>query len=396
MRVVTIVGARPQFIKAAPVSIALALSHHNEIVVHTGQHYDPSMSDVFFDELCIPTPKYNLGVGSGGHAFQTGNILIGLEEVLIKEKPDIVLLYGDTNSTVAGALAAVKLHIPVVHIEGGVRSYDMCVPEEVNRVLTDRVSHIIFVPTKSAAGNLKNEGYELILNNGDIVDIENLIYSKDDIKQGFGIVCNIGDVMYDAALMFSEIAKEKSGILEELNLKSKQYVLATIHRPQNTDDAKVLLEIINGLDKISEKTTVVFPMHPRVQKAINQYFGTDFLNTIKRNIIIINPVSYFDMLILEKNAGVIITDSGGVQHEAAFYKIPCVTVLDKTPWIESVENGWNRLCGTSCEEIYNSYVIAKNSNPIWKGLSCYGYGDAAKRFVKVVERIMNIAVKKEN
>jgi len=384
MKVITILGARPQFIKAAPVSRALRNADHEEIIVHTGQHYDYAMSEIFFSELDIPEPCYNLGVGSGSHAFQTGNIMISLEGILAKEKPDVVLLYGDTNSTLAGALAAVKLLIPIAHVEGGVRAYDMKEPEEVNRVLTDRMASIIFAPTKSAANNLRLEGYNNIVNHGEIVNIDELGPVKQD--SAFGVVFNIGDVMYDSSLLFKEMAKQKSKILEELDLTYKKFVLVTIHRPQNTDNACALQSIINGLRRIGKEVTVVFPMHPRVQKSVIKHFGEKFMTELKRDLIVIDPVSYFDILMLEDNSQVIITDSGGIQHEAAFYKVPCVTVTETTEWVESIDNGWNRLCGTKAEEIHTAFVQARESEPDWSGLFCYGYGDAAKRCVHILNR----------
>ncbi|MCX7809904.1 MAG: UDP-N-acetylglucosamine 2-epimerase (non-hydrolyzing) [Leptospiraceae bacterium] len=322
MKILTVVGARPQFIKLAPLSKILRENGVNEIIVHTGQHYDENMNDLFFKELEIPEPDYNLGIGSGNHGEQTGKMLIEIEKIILKENPDLVIVYGDTNSTLAGALAASKLHIKLAHVEAGLRSFNKRMPEEINRVLTDHVSDILFCPTQTAVENLKNEG----------------------ITKGVYLV---GDVMFDALLHFSKISDMKSNILERLNIKPKEYYLATIHRAENTDDHERLKNILTAFSKMNE--IVVFPIHPRTRKMINYYGLGDLLEN--DNIKLIDPVGYLDMLKLEKNAKSILTDSGGVQKEAFWLKVPCITLRDETEWIETVNLGWNRLVGSDVEKI---------------------------------------------
>jgi len=322
MKILTVVGARPQFIKLAPLSKILRENGINEIIVHTGQHYDENMNDLFFKELEIPEPDYNLGIGSGNHGEQTGRMLIEIEKIILKEKPDLVIVYGDTNSTLAGALSASKLHIKLAHVEAGLRSFNKRMPEEINRVLTDHVSDILFCPTQTAVENLKNEG------------ITNGVYL-------------VGDVMFDALLHFSKISDMKSNILERLNIKPKEYYLATIHRAENTDNYERLKNILTAFSKMDEM--VVFPIHPRTKKMIN-YYGLDDLIE-NDNVKVIDPVGYLDMLKLEKNAKAILTDSGGVQKEAFWLKVPCITLRDETEWIETVNLGWNRLVGSNVEKI---------------------------------------------
>jgi UDP-N-acetylglucosamine 2-epimerase len=322
MKILTVVGARPQFIKLAPLSKILRENGINEIIVHTGQHYDENMNDLFFKELEIPEPDYNLGIGSGNHGEQTGKMLIEIEKIILKENPDLVIVYGDTNSTLAGALAASKLHIKLAHVEAGLRSFNKRMPEEINRVLTDHVSDILFCPTQTAVENLKNEG------------ITNGVYL-------------VGDVMFDALLHFSKISDMKSVILERLNIKPKEYYLTTIHRAENTDNYERLKNILTAFSKMDE--IVVFPIHPRTRKMIS-YYGLDgFLEN--DNVKVIDPVGYLDMLKLEKNAKAILTDSGGVQKEAFWLKVPCITLRDETEWIETVNLGWNRLVGSNVEKI---------------------------------------------
>jgi UDP-N-acetylglucosamine 2-epimerase len=322
MKILTVVGARPQFIKLAPLSKILRENGVNEIIVHTGQHYDENMNDLFFKELEIPKPDYNLGIGSGNHGEQTGRMLIEIEKIMLKENPDLVIVYGDTNSTLAGALAASKLHIKLAHVEAGLRSFNKRMPEEINRVLTDHVSDILFCPTQTAVENLKNEG----------------------ITKGVYLV---GDVMFDALVHFSKISDMKSNILERLNIKPKEYYLATIHRAENTDNYERLKNILTAFSKMDEM--VVFPIHPRTRKMINYYGLGDLLEN--NNVKVIDPVGYLDMLKLEKNAKAILTDSGGVQKEAFWLKVPCITLRDETEWIETVNLGWNRLVGSNVEKI---------------------------------------------
>ena len=346
MKVVSIVGARPQFIKAAPLSRELRKAHQ-EVLVHTGQHYDPSLSAVFFEELGIPRPDYNLGVGSASHGRQTGEMLVRIEEVLIQENPDWVLVYGDTNSTLAGTLAAVKLHILVAHVEAGLRSFNRRMPEEINRVLTDHISTLLFCPTETAVRNLAQEG----------------------LVEG---VHNVGDVMYDAALHISQLAEEKSRILETFGLKPKGYLLATVHRPDNTDIPYNLRSIIAALGSL--EATVLLPLHPRTRKALHE-LGI----TLEGNVRVVAPVGYLDMLILEKNACLILTDSGGIQKEAYFFAVPCVTLRQETEWVETVEAGWNVLVGADRRKIVEA---VESFHPQGERANLFGNGQAS---VKVVE-----------
>ena len=337
MKIATIIGARPQFIKAAAVSRAIVKYNQSiqsrqsdkirdhigttisEIVVHTGQHYDGQMSAVFFKELDIPEPHYNLGVGSGSHGRQTGRMLELIEQVLIKEQPDWVLVYGDTNSTLAGALAAAKLHIRVAHIEAGLRSFNRIMPEEVNRVLADHLSDLLLCPSRTAVNNLSSEG----------------------ITRGVHIV---GDVMADSLTYAVEGATNHSGVLRRYKLVKGKYLLATIHRPENTDHSRRLREIMDALNSLSE--TVVFPVHPRTLKMIKEINGK-FLPHVR----LIEPTGYLDMVALEESARMILTDSGGVQKEAYWLRVPCVTLRDETEWIETVQTGWNVLTGPNKERI---------------------------------------------
>jgi UDP-GlcNAc3NAcA epimerase len=347
MKVASVVGARPQFIKAAPVGKALRAAGHTEILVHTGQHYDDEMSAVFFRELEIPEPDYSLGVGSGPHGWQTGHMLIRIEEVLLAERPDWVLVYGDTNSTLAGALAAVKLHIPMAHVEAGLRSSNREMPEEINRILTDHVSDLLFCPTETAVRNLASEG----------------------ITEG---VYNVGDVMYDAVLHNIGIAEQRSRVLERLGIEPKAYLLATVHRPRNTDRAENLHAILSAFNALDE--LVVFPTHPRTSEAIER-LGYRLRSHVK----LIEPVSYLDMLVLEKNARLILTDSGGVQKEAYFFAVPCVTLREETEWVETVEAGWNVVVGASRMEIVSA--VNGSNRPQTRPPAVFGGGRAAYRIV---------------
>lgn len=341
MKIVTVIGARPQFIKAAAVSNKLR-QNNEEILIHTGQHYDNNMSDIFFEELGIPKPNYNLSIGSGNHGFQTGKMLMDLEELYLKEKPDLILVYGDTNSTLAGALAASKLLIPIAHIEAGLRSFNMNMPEEQNRVLTDHISKYLFAPTDTAISNLKNE------------NITSNVY-------------NTGDVMFDAIKLFKEKALKTSSILTENDITPNDYILSTIHRAENTNDINRLKNIISALNE-SEKN-IVLPLHPRTLKFIKDY-GLNINNNIK----IIEPVGYLDMINLESNSQKIVTDSGGVQKEAYFMEKPCITMRDETEWVETVENGWNVIVGSDKEKIKDAIV---NFNPTGKQEMVFGLGNAA-------------------
>jgi UDP-N-acetylglucosamine 2-epimerase len=355
MKIVTVIGARPQFIKAAPVSKALKEAGIDEVLVHTGQHYDYGMSQIFFEEMNIPEPNINLGVGSGNHGWQTAQILIGIEKVLMAEKPDYVLVYGDTNSTLAGALAAVKLHIPLAHVEAGLRSFNREMPEEHNRVLTDHCADLLFCPTQTAVDNLAKEG----------------------ITQGIHLV---GDTMYDAVLQFGEIARQRSTILQNLDLQPNSYLLATVHRQANTDNPKNLRDILTAFAEIEEP--IIFPIHPRTRQRISELDIVSRSSTIN-NPQFIDPVGYLDMLILEQSARMILTDSGGIQKEAYFFGVPCITLRSETEWGETVENGWNVLTGTDSVQIINQ--VHSFAPPLARP-ALYGNGQAAKLITQTLER----------
>lgn len=387
LKIMDIVGARPQFIKLAPILLAIKRrneghqdTHIDEVLVHTGQHYDYEMSQVFFDELGLKPPDYHLGVGSGTHGYQTGEMLKRIEGVLLKEKPDLVMVYGDTNTTLAGALAAAKLCIPVAHVEAGLRSFKKSMPEEINRVLTDHLSTFLFCPTETAVRNLEREGFTNIVNSGHLLPFSpyplSLIPSPST-----PVVINTGDVMYDAVLLYLDLAEKKFKILEQLDLRPKGYALATVHRAENTDDRERLKGIFQGLAALAkEGLPVIVPLHPRTRKALSSLFPTPYPST--PNLRLIDPVSYLDMLALEKNARVILTDSGGVQKEAFFFRVPCVTLREETEWVETVETGWNTLVGFDPERIVRAVLEAR------EGIECawpYGDGRAAERIVKTLE-----------
>jgi UDP-GlcNAc3NAcA epimerase len=358
VKIATIIGARPQFIKAAALSRVFA---HNsttqEILIHTGQHYDANMSDVFFKEMDIPTPHYHLGVGGCTQGAMTGRMLEKIEEVLLTEKPDWVLVFGDTNSTLAGALAAVKLHIPVAHVEAGLRSFNRKMPEEINRVLTDHCANLLFTPTTYASQQLLKEGI-----------------AQEAIAQ-------VGDVMYDTALYFQQKSQQKSQILERLGLKSKQFVLATIHRAENTDHPALLQEIFLGLAAIGKHTRVVIPLHPRTLNSLKKLNLFDRLND---HVSFIDPVGYLDMTQLEHHAQVILTDSGGVQKEAYFFQVPCLTLRSETEWVELVDHGFNRLVPLDTQSIEAHYLACCDLKLDW-GTSLYGEGRAANA---ILDRLM--------
>ena len=358
-RILTVLGARPQFIKASVVSHAI--TQHNvltEVIVHTGQHYDNNMSDIFFSELGIPQPDYHLGVGGGHHGHMTGRMLGAIEKVLMEVQPDAVLVYGDTNSTLAGALAAAKLHIPVAHVEAGLRSFNMQMPEEINRILTDRISNWLFAPTDIAVSHLLREG----------------CHSEQ--------VINVGDVMYDVALHHGARVTVEGRKLTDLNLYPENYVLATIHRAENTDNIDRLTAIVSGLQAVSEQIPVVWPIHPRTLNVMKE---KGLLPVTSGNLHLIEPVGYLDMVQLEKYAAVIATDSGGVQKEAFFYQVPCVTLRDETEWVELVDSGWNHLLPPiSSGEIAQTILSAIGSQGL--GIQPYGNGNAADL---IVARLMN-------
>lgn len=355
MKIITVVGARPQFIKAAPVSKALKDAGHHEILVHTGQHYDNEMSEVFFKELEIAHPHVNLAIGSGGHGQQTGRMLEEIERVILNEEADLVLVYGDTNSTLAGALAAIKLHIPVAHVEAGLRSFNREMPEEHNRRLTDHSSEILFCPTKTAVANLANEG----------------------ITENVHLV---GDTMYDAVLQFSEIASKKSAMLGDLGLDPKGFYLATIHRPYNTDVYESLSNIFSAFAEMD--LPVVFPVHPRTRQKISSHFP-DLAADANNNIKMIKPLGYLDMLALMQDARIILTDSGGIQKEAFFLGVPCVTLRPETEWVETVEAGWNILTGSDKAAILDA-VLRKSWPARASAETLFGDGKASQKIVQVL------------
>ncbi len=353
MKIISIVGARPEFIQASPVSRALR-PRHQEILIHTGQHYDYKMSQAFFDELEIPPPDYNLEVGSGNHGQQTAQILSSLEEVLLKEQPDLVIIRGDTNSTIAGAIAASKLHIPLAHIEAGERSFDRRMPEEINRVVADSISNMHLCVSKAAIHNLAQEGITNCVN-------------------------WVGDVMFDAMLANRPIAYRNSNILESLGFARGEYALVTVHRAANTDDPVRLGQIVNILNHAPEP--VVFPAHPRTRKALT-HLGAAFAP----HVFVIDPVSYFDMIVLEDNARLIATDSGGVQREAYFLSKPCLTLRDETEWTETVEAGWNRLMPLDLDVVMDTW---KNFTPPTAQPPIFGDGKAGEKIATLIEEIMN-------
>ena len=396
MKVVTVVGARPQFVKAAAVRRAIeAYSQRGslarrrgskktfqEVLIHTGQHYDYGMDGVFFEELQLPKPDYHLGVGSGSHAQQTALMLERIETIVQKEEPDGVMVYGDTNSTLAGALVAAKLNIPVAHVEAGLRSYNRVMPEETNRVLTDHLSTLLFCPTRQSVENLAKEG----IRNG----------KKKVVKR-------VGDVMYDSILYYSTVADKTSTLLQDLGLSTPNaerrtpddsmsgsfsprasrltnYYLATLHRAENTDDPVRLKSILAALHEIGKDAPVILPLHPRTKKMMKTY-GLRFSGERIREI---DPVSYLDMLSLEKNAGAILTDSGGVQKEAYWFNVPCFTLREETEWVETVESGWNVLVGTKPQRIVEEVKRRRRRKPPQKGTRLFGDGRASEKIVRTL------------
>ncbi|OIO99553.1 MAG: UDP-N-acetylglucosamine 2-epimerase [Bacteroidetes bacterium CG2_30_33_31] len=353
MKIITIVGARPQFIKAAAVSREIEkYKDIQEIIVHTGQHFDANMSEIFFEEMHIPKPHYNLNINGLSHGAMTGQMIEKIEEVLMIEKPDWVLVYGDTNSTIAGALAARKLHIKVAHVEAGLRSFNMTMPEEINRILTDRISNILFCPTNAAINNLKAEGYENI-----------------DIQ-----IVKSGDVMQDAALFYEEKAKAPDLFLP------KEFVLATIHRAENTDDKSRLENIFEAFSEIGKTMPVILPLHPRTKKIIE----SSSFNINEDRVQIINPIGYLEMVFLLKRAKLIMTDSGGLQKEAFFFKKPCITLRDETEWVELVENGFNTVVGARKDKIIQSFENQRYD--IDFSMDLYGKGKASEF---IIEKLIN-------
>lgn len=354
LKIATIVGARPQFIKCAPVSRELR-RQATEVLVHTGQHYDDAMSEAFFRELEIPAPDYRLDVGSGSHGVQTGKMLAAVEEVLVREQPDGVLIYGDTNSTLAGALAAAKLHIPVAHVEAGLRSFNRAMPEELNRVVADHLACLHFCPTEAAVSNLAAEG----------------IRSRVHL---------VGDVMYDALCFNIRIAEQRSTILARWNLAPKGYLLATVHRAENTDDPARLGAILQAFRSMADAgQMVVFPVHPRTRQRLQA-----LLPSPPRNLLLLEPASYLDMLRLEQQAQAVLTDSGGVQKEACWLQVPCVTLRDQTEWVETVASGWNRLAGADPSVILER--LAEAIQPCLQPAPLGGLAPAAPRMIEILLR----------
>ena len=353
MKIISVVGARPEFIQAAPVSRALR-ENHQEILVHTGQHYDYLMSQAFFDELEIAAPDHNLGVGSGSHAQQTAEILTSLEKVLLQERADLVIVRGDTNSTLAGSLAASKLHIPIAHIEAGERSFDRRMPEEINRLVSDHLADLHFCASPSAVEWLAAEGIA-----------ESVHW--------------VGDVMLDALLQNLPVARQRSAVLQDLDLQPRHYALVTIHRAANTDDPRRLQQIVEALNAVSE--TIIFPAHPRTRKALASLEAR-----LSAHVRLIEPVGDFDMMVLEENARLIATDSGGVQREADYLQVPCLTLRDETEWVETIHTGWNLLVGADpaqIEEAWFSFSPPQDHPPV------YGDGTAGQRIAQILDRKMS-------
>lgn len=348
MKIITIIGARPQIIKAAAISRAIHTHFKDqitELIVHTGQHYDDNMSAIFFSEMGIPEADYNLSVGSGNHGAQTAKMMEGIETILLKERPDALLVYGDTNSTLAGALAAAKIHIPVVHIEAGLRSYNKSMPEEINRITCDHCSTLLFSPTQQGIENLIKEGFSTT------------IHSKASIDHP--LVFKTGDIMFDNSMYFSSIANEKQGLVEKLQLTPGEFILCTIHRDSNTDKPEHLNQIIRGLLQIQRISNqmLVLPLHPRTRKKMTELLEPAIAEELKDNskIQVIDPAGFLDMISLESRCSMVITDSGGVQKEAFFFKKPCIILREQTEWVEIVENGNALLVGSSEEKLIEAY-----------------------------------------
>lgn len=379
MKIIHIVGARPQFIKYFPVSNAVQAINGSsgnsitELLIHTGQHYDYSMSKVFFDEFGIKEPDYHLGVGSGLHGEQTGRIIEKVEGILNREKPDAVLVYGDTNSSLGGALGAVKLQIPVAHIEAGLRSFNKYMPEEINRIIIDHASTILFCPSETAVKNLKAEGFKNIINEGALISTvfftsdkkaEKIIADKNN-----PIVVNVGDVMRDVLLYAVAIAEKRSKIIEELRLSKKGYCTLTLHRAENTDHPEQFEDIVDFVNEVCTGKSVIFPMHPRTRKV----YG-NISKKFSSNVTIIDPISYFDMLHLLKNSALLLTDSGGMQKEAYWLRIPCITLRNETEWLETLRSGWNVL--------YKNYRGEHKVSESDKGY--FGDGKSAERIITTI------------
>lgn len=370
IKILTIIGARPQIIKAAALSRAIRNNFSDkitEIIIHTGQHYDENMSKVFFDELTIPQPEYNLNVGSGSHGKQTASMIEGIEEIILKEKPNYLVVYGDTNSTLAGAIAASKINLPIVHIEAGLRSFNKLMPEEINRIVCDHVSTLLFSPTKAGYDNLLREGFKE--NNTPPYHINN------------PKIHHCGDIMFDNSLYFSAIAEEKTSIIKDLQLEANNFVLATIHRNNNTDEPQRLNVLMNAIQRISTESNlkVILPLHPRTSKMLAQNLSPETFVALKTNplIKIISPVSFLEMIALEKNAQLIITDSGGVQKEAFFFKKPCIILRSETEWIELVKCGTAIIADADEQKIMEAFFYFKDKKELTYP-AIFGDGKAAE------------------
>ena len=380
MRIVSIVGARPQFIKLLPIAQELARRQESgansptHLVIHTGQHYDYEMSQVFFNRLGLPNPQYHLDVGAGSHGQQTGRMLERIEEVLLRDSPDLVIVYGDTNSTLAGSLAAAKLHILSAHVEAGLRSFNRDMPEETNRVVSDHTSDILFCPSKTAVENLRREGFTSHLDHASL--------SGGDGAHGpvdLPVVAHVGDVMYDALLTSVDVAAEQSRIMEQLSVQTHEYLLATVHRAENTDNLDRLQQILSALSELSRSTRVIVPLHPRTRKAIDASQGE--LDVDLSRIEMVPPVDYLDMLWLTKNARAVLTDSGGVQKECYWLRVPCITLRDETEWSDTVECGANVLAGANHERIVRAVhqPPQPSSHP-----HAYGDGRGAQKILDIL------------
>lgn len=384
IKIVTIIGARPQIIKAAALSRAIKnkfASQIQEIIVHTGQHYDTNMSQVFFDELGIPAPNYNLNVGSGSHGKQTAAMINGIEEILLSEKPNAIVLYGDTNSTLAGAVAASKIHVPVVHIEAGLRSFNKAMPEEVNRILCDHVSTLLFSPTKTGFDNLEREGF-----NGNA----SAPFTADNPK-----IYHCGDVMYDNSLYFSSVAESKTDVLSKNKLKKNKFILATIHRNNNTDEPLRLNALFQSLNDISENNNldIVLPLHPRTAKLLETNLSKENYAAIKSNakFKIIAPASFLEMVALEKNCKLVMTDSGGVQKEAFYFEKPCVILRPETEWVELVECGTAIVADADENRIKNAFETLSSKTDL-KFPKLYGDGKAAEFICGEMVKYLSLSV----
>lgn len=375
IKLLTVIGARPQIIKSAAISRAIKnhfASAIEEKILHTGQHYDANMSQVFFDELGIPQPCFNLGVGSGSHGVQTSKMISGIEHVLQSEHFDGIVLYGDTNSTLAGAIAASKIHVPVFHVEAGLRSFNMTMPEEVNRIVCDQLSSICFSPTQTGLNNLKREGF---------------MDSPAKFKNGKGrIVVNSGDVMYDNSMFFAPLAEQKSNILERIGVKRGEYILTTIHRPNNTDDKQRLSDILSSLILITEHygVTLVLPIHPRTRNLLDKNLERDVYEKLMNSsrIKLIPPASFFDIIVLEKNAKIVMTDSGGVQKESFFFERPCVILRPETEWVEIVDHGAGIIADAIPDRIVAAYDKLIGKTPSFPPL--FGDAHAAEKILKTI------------